>query len=70
MNMLERYIEEKIKIFDTLSNGLLSKSRQEIENYNENIKFPMSDSILSQEKCLSSYARMDHIINYVFKLIE
>lgn len=63
MNMLEKYIEEKIKIFDTLSSGLLSKSRQEIENYNENIKFPMPDAI-------SSYAKIDHVINYVFKFIE
>lgn len=62
--MIEKYIEEKFKIFDTLSSGLLSKSRREIEQMDKN------NDLIGITPSMTIYARIDHIINYVFRYIE
>lgn len=62
--MIEQYIEEKFKIFDILSSGLLSKSKKDI------IETQTHNNLIGMIPSMSNVAKLDHIINYVFRYIE
>ncbi len=66
-NVLEKYCNEKYKLFNTLSSNVLARSLDSIVNEKYSPDVPNPADIIPRG--LTTCARLDHVINYVFREI-